>query len=63
MRITQTILAAVICTWDKDMGALEGTAAGRWSVGLVEQSRARSAVDFALGDSPRECEGGDCGWK
>ena len=39
MRTTQTILAAVICTLDKDMGPLKDTAAGSWSAGIVEQSQ------------------------
>ena len=37
MKITQIILAAGICTLDRDTGPLEGTAAGSWSIGIVEQ--------------------------
>ena len=37
MKITQIILAAAICTLDRDMGPLEGTAVGSWSIGMVEQ--------------------------
>ena len=35
----QTALAAAIHTPDKDAGPLEGTAAGSWSLGSVEQSQ------------------------
>ena len=38
-------LAAAICTLDRDAGPLEGTAAGSWSLGIVEQSQGRAAVD------------------
>ena len=39
MRITQTDLAAAIHTPDRDAGHLEGTVAGSWRVGIVEQSQ------------------------
>ena len=39
MRITQTILATTRHIMDRDMGPLEGTVAGSWSVGIVEQSQ------------------------
>ena len=35
----QTVLAAAIHTPDRDTGPLEGTAAGSWSLGSVEQSQ------------------------
>ena len=35
----QTVLAAAIHTLDRDMGPLEGIAAGSWSVGILEQSQ------------------------
>ena len=34
----QTVLAAAIHALDRDTGPLEGTAAGSWSLGIVEQS-------------------------
>ena len=37
MRIT--VLAAAVHTLDRDTGPLEGTAAGSWSLGSVEQSQ------------------------
>ena len=43
MRIIQKILATVICTVvctpDSDVGPLQGTAAGSWNIGIVEQSQ------------------------
>lgn len=39
MRIIQAILAIAIQTPDKDLGPLEGAAAGSWSMGIVEQSQ------------------------
>ena len=39
IRITQTTLAADIHTPDRDVGPLEGTAAGSWKAGVVEQSQ------------------------
>ena len=35
----QTVLAAAICAPDRDTGPLEGTTAGSWSLGIVEQSQ------------------------
>ena len=37
--ITRTTLAADIHTPDRDVGPLEGTAAGSWKAGVVEQSQ------------------------
>ena len=34
----QTVLATAIHTLDRDVGPLEGTAAGSWKLGIVEQS-------------------------
>ena len=42
IRITQTIFAAAINTPDRGGGSLEGTAAGSWSVQVVEQSQAEA---------------------
>ena len=39
IRITQTTLSADIHTPDRDVGPLEGTAAGSWKAGVVEQSQ------------------------
>ena len=33
----QTVLAAAICTLDRNTGPLEGTVAGSWSLEVVEQ--------------------------
>ena len=67
MRVTQTILATAIHTPVRDVGPLEGTAAGSWSVGIVEGSRERSAVDggeMARGDTRKETVVGNaCGGK
>ena len=35
----QTVLVTAIHTLDRDSGPLEGTEAGSWSLGIVEQSR------------------------
>ena len=35
----QTVLNTAIHTLDRDAGPLEGTAAGSWSLGIVEQSQ------------------------
>ena len=35
----QTVLATGIHTLDRNAGLLEGTAAGSWSLGIVEQSQ------------------------
>ena len=48
MRIT--VLAAAIHTPDRDAGPLEDAVAGSWSLGFVEQSRARAAVDYGETD-------------
>ena len=45
MRITETILAPAKCIPDRDMGPLEGTEVGSWSVGLWSNPRVRSAID------------------
>ena len=42
----QTVLAAAIHTPDRDTDPLEGIAAGRWNLGIVEQSPGRAAVDY-----------------
>ena len=39
MRLTQTTFAATIHTPDRDVGPLDGTAAGSWKAGVVEQSQ------------------------
>ena len=36
---TQTVLDAAIRTLDRDADPLEGTRAGSWSLGIVEQSQ------------------------
>ena len=36
---TQTVLATAIHNPDRDAGSLEGTVAGSWSLGIVEQSQ------------------------
>ena len=65
--ITQKILATAIHTPVRDVGPLEGTAAGGWSAGIVEESRVRSVVDggeMALGDMREETVVGNaCGGK
>ena len=35
----QTVLATAIHTLDRNAGPLEGTAAGSWSLGIMEQSQ------------------------
>ena len=37
----QTVLATAIHTLDRKAGPLEGTAAGSWSLGIVEQSQGK----------------------
>ena len=63
----QTVLVTAIHTPDRDAGPLEGTEAGSWSLGIVEQSRARAAVDCGemnLGDVRGEAVVGNaCGGK
>ena len=51
----QTGLAAAIHT-------LDGTVAGSWSLGIVEQSQCEGCYSLRR-DGWRECEGGDCGGK
>ena len=67
VRITQTILATAIYTPVEDVGPLEGIASGRWSAGIVEESRVRSAVDGGEmgGEDMREeiVAGNACGGK
>ena len=46
-------LAAAIRTADREEGLLEGTAAGSWVLGTVEQSQGGTDVDF------RETDRGD----
>ena len=41
----QTVLATAIHTLDRDAGPLADAAAGSWSLGIVEQYRARATVD------------------
>ena len=56
----QTVLAAATRTPDRDAGALEGTAAGSWSLGIVEQSQGKGCC-WLWRDGSRGCEGGDGG--
>ena len=49
---TQTVLATAIHNPDRDAGSLEGTVAGSWSLGIVEQSQARAA-----GEGERQIKG------
>ena len=37
----QTVLAEAIHTLERDMGPLEGTTAGSWSLGIVVQSQGK----------------------
>ena len=39
VRTTQTILATVLYTWDRDTSTPECTVAGRWKVGIGEKSQ------------------------
>ena len=41
----QIVLAAAIHIPDRDAGPLEDAAAGSWSLGVVERSQARAAVE------------------
>ena len=54
-------------TPESNVGPLEGTMAGSWSVGIVEESRVRSAddcVETARGDGRQEIVVGNaCGGK
>ena len=38
----QTVFAVAICKLDREEGPLEGTVAGSWSTGIVEQSQSES---------------------
>ena len=58
----QTVLAKAIHTPDRDPGPLEGTMAGSWSLGIVEQSQGKRCCGLRR-DGSRGCEGGDCGGK
>ena len=58
----QTVLAAAIHTPDKNAGPLEGTGAGSWSLGIVEQSQGEGCY-WLWRDGSRGCERGDCGGK
>ena len=56
----QTVLVALLHGPDKYAGPLEGTAAGSWSLGTVEQSQGEGCF-WLLRDESRGCEGGDYG--
>ena len=58
----QTVLAVAIHTPDGDTSPLESAAAGRWSLGIVEQSQDKGCCCLWR-DGLRGCEGGDCGRK
>ena len=62
----QTVLAAAIHTLDRDIGSLEGAMAGRWSLGIVEQSQGEGCC-WLQRDRSRGCEqedyGGKCLWR
>ena len=58
----QMVLAAAIHTLDRDTGPLEGTVAGSWSLGSVEQSQGKGCC-WLWRDRLRGYEGGDCGGK
>ena len=58
----QTVLAAAILTPDRDMGSLECTAAGSWSLEIVEQFQGEGCCCLWR-ERLREPEGGDCGVK
>ena len=58
----QTVLAAAIHTLDGDTSPLESAAAGRWNLGIVEQSQDKGCC-WLWRDGLRGCEGGDCGRK
>ena len=63
----QTVLAKAIHTPDRDAGPLEGAVAGSWSLGIVEQSQVRAAVDCGETDQGNIREetvvGNACGGK
>ena len=58
----QTVLAAAIHTLDRDASPVEGTVAGSWSLGIVEQSQGEGCCRLQR-DGSRGCEGGDRGGK
>ena len=58
----QTFLAAAIHTPDRDAGPLEGTEAGSWSLGIVEQSQGEGCCCLQR-DRSRGCEGEGCSGK
>ena len=69
MIVIQTIAATAIHTLGRDVGPLEGTVAGNYSIGIVEQSQGEFSVDcgeMAKGDVREEivvgnaCEGKPC---
>ena len=57
-----TVLAAAIYTPDRNAGPLEGTVAGSWSLGTVEQSQGEGCC-WLWRDRLKGYEGGDCGGK
>ena len=59
---TQTVLAAAICSPDRNEGPLEGKVAGSWSLGIVEQFQGEGCCCLWR-ERLREPEGGDCGVK
>ena len=60
MRITQTILSAVLLTPDRDASPLESETAGSWSIGPGEQSQGEVCC-WLQGDSLWGSEGRDHG--
>ena len=58
----QTVLAAAVHIPGRYAGLLEGTAAGSWSLGIVEQSQNEGCC-WLQRDGSRGCEGGDRGGK
>ena len=59
----QIVLATAIQTPDRDAGPLEGTAAGSWSLGIVEQSQGEETVDCGETDREEIVVGNACGRK
>ena len=59
---SESVLAAAIHTPDRDAGPLQGTVAGSWSLGIVEQSQGEGCCCLWR-DRSRGYEGGDCGGK
>ena len=56
------ILASAIHTQERDAGPLEGTVAGNWYLGILEQSQGDVSC-WLWRDRLRGCEGGVCGRK